>query len=454
MKIKTEIIPKITFEYDQLQFTQNKDIYVMTSLKAPTSEEDKKRADIDLVCVIDKSGSMEGEKLKLVKASLNFMVEQLKPQDKLSIITFDTHVSVDLSLCKMDTKGKENAIQIIKEITPGTATNLSGGLFEAFDVLQSCKEASEVSSILLFTDGLANQGVTKTSDIVPSIQKLSEGFKYPCPVYTFGFGSDHDPEMLKSISEASTGLYYFVAKEDEIPTCFADCLGGLLSIVAQNIKISIQTTEKIEILSSLSSYKAKFNKNKTFCELNIGDIYSEETRDLVFILKIPGVLFENLFYNVLEMELSYYNVIERSLKKMKIDGYIKRPCNIQYGTNLPNVSLDQQRNRIETTKALEISRAKADQGALDEARATLKNMIQKIQFSVSKDTDFSKQLIQDLENLLVKLENKKIYQSEGSKWMHNFEESQRRQRATKPEYFASTGGYTNNFKLNMKCKFK
>jgi hypothetical protein len=165
-------------------------------------------------------------------------------------------------------------------------------------------------------------------------------------------------------------------------------------------------------------------------------------------------LFEALSYDVLEMELSYYNVIERSLKKMKIDGYIKRPCTIEYGANLPNVSLDQQRNRIETTKALEISRTKADQGALDEARITLKNMILKIQKSVSKDTDFSKQLIQDLESLLIKLENKKIYQNEGSKWMHNFEESQRRQRATKPEYFASTGGYTNNFKFNMKSKFK
>eukprot|EP01080_Neovahlkampfia_damariscottae_P003093 gene3093-5263_t len=453
IKVQNEISPTITFEYDQVQMNESMDLFVMTTLKAPTYNTEQKRAAIDLVCVIDKSGSMEGEKLKLVKSSLNFMVEQLNSNDKLSIITFDTFVSTDLEICSMDETGKKIAKKVIQSIEPGTATNLSGGLFEAYDILQNRKNPSEVSSILLFTDGLANHGVTKTTELVSSVESFGQSFKNEVPIYTFGFGVDHDPDMLQKISKASSGLYYYVGKEDEIPTSFADCLGGLLSIVAQNIKVSIKVRESFQILSSLSSYKSKISDDNRYCLLQLGDIYSEETRDLIFIIKIPRSFFQDFNFQVIELVLSYYNVIDRTLQKVQIEGFIKRPikCSIP---NEPNRLLDQQRNRIETTKALEISRGLADKGSLDEARFTLKKMIAKIECSNSKNDEFSKLLIQDLQSLLIKLENKKVYHNEGSKWMHNFEESQKRQRCTKPEYFSSTNCYSNIQKCAMKKKFK
>jgi uncharacterized protein YegL len=457
MKIKTtNLNSSITFEYEQIPHTQETDLYVMSSLKAPLYEpetEGKESAPIEIVCVIDKSGSMSGQKLDLVKSSLNFMVEQMKEHDFLSIITFDTDVSTILGVTQMNKFGKEKSIEKIKTIRAGTCTNLSGGLFEAYNIMESRVDSSKVCSILLFTDGLANKGLTKTQDFVDSIQKQKEKLKGPCPIYTFGFGSDHDANMLKCISETSNGLYYYVAKEDEIPTSFADCLGGLLSIVAQNIKVTIQTVEGVTIEKSLSSYPTKLNIEKTSCELILGDIYSEENRDLVFILKLSKLKEENKNCKIFDMNLSYFNVIEKSLEKSKLEGSLSRPIKLE-GSNKPNVDLDKQRNRIETSGALEKARTLADSGKLEEARNILKTMISKLKESISGNEEFTKNLMTDLEALMTKLESKKIYNDEGSKWMHNFEQSNKAQRSTKAEYFTSTGGYENKKKKAMKFAYK
>jgi len=84
-------------------------------------------------------------------------------------------------------------------------------------------------------------------------------------VFTFGFGEDHDANMLRGISQAGKGVYYYVKKEEEIPSAFADCLGGLLSIVSQNIKLTISTKGSTKIVKALTTYKSQeIEKTKSF----------------------------------------------------------------------------------------------------------------------------------------------------------------------------------------------
>jgi uncharacterized protein with von Willebrand factor type A (vWA) domain len=115
-----------------------------------------------LVCIIDTSGSMTGDKLDLVKSSLKFCVEQLSKNDRLSVITFSTNVEVEFEFIEMNDKGKKRAIELIEKIYANSLTNLSGGLFKGFDILENKKEYFDVTSLLLFTDGLANVGIQST----------------------------------------------------------------------------------------------------------------------------------------------------------------------------------------------------------------------------------------------------------------------------------------------------
>lgn len=80
---------------------------------------------------------MGGEKIELVKKSLAFMVEQLKPSDRMAIVGFDSNVHKDLKLTLLNKEGKKAAQTVISKLRAGTSTNLSGGLFEAFDVVKN-----------------------------------------------------------------------------------------------------------------------------------------------------------------------------------------------------------------------------------------------------------------------------------------------------------------------------
>ena len=101
-------------------------------------------------------------------------------------------------------------------------------------------DSNEVKSLMLLTDGLANHGITDSAAIVKMLQSAldSPGMEQ-ASVFTFGYGADHNQDMLRAISDAGRGVYYFVDEIDDVPTAFADCLGGLLSVVGQNIKLRI-----------------------------------------------------------------------------------------------------------------------------------------------------------------------------------------------------------------------
>ncbi|KAG2372858.1 hypothetical protein C9374_013065 [Naegleria lovaniensis] len=230
-------------EYDQVKFSDpGASMIGMASISAPAfeSQEFQSRAPIDLCCVIDKSGSMEGSKLELVKTSLRFMIDQMKPHDRICVIEFDSHVNTCLQLTQMDKAGKTLAQHAVASIKAGSCTNISGALLEAFDIMSQRSQKATISSILLFTDGLPTKGIMAQEKLVQMVEKCI--VKSSSSLFTFGFGEEHSSNCLVALSQSGGGLYYYIKKDDEIPQAFSDCLGGLLTVFAQNIVLKIQCT--------------------------------------------------------------------------------------------------------------------------------------------------------------------------------------------------------------------
>merc|ERR1719389_559411 len=84
--------------------------------------------------------------------------------------------------------------------------------------------------------------MTKTDDLVEAMQgPMSDMGRQSRAVFSFGLGTDHNAQMLFSLSDAGTGCYYYVDTAQAIAPSFADCLGGLLSVVAQDVIMTLQT---------------------------------------------------------------------------------------------------------------------------------------------------------------------------------------------------------------------
>lgn len=93
--------------------------------------------------------------------------------------------------------------------------------------------ASVVESVLLFTDGKANIGIKDQATLVRATSSLLGQIGRQACVFTLGFGSEHDADLLHAVADAGNGLFYYIDNADSIPESFCDCLGGLLSVAAQ-----------------------------------------------------------------------------------------------------------------------------------------------------------------------------------------------------------------------------
>lgn len=92
-----------------------------------------------------------------------------------------------------------------------------------------------MTSIFLLTDGLDDGAADRVAESIKSRELEGMNFTMDC----FGFGKDHDEDLMVEISRLKNGSFYFIDKLDTVDECFAKALGGLLSVVAKNVSIQV-----------------------------------------------------------------------------------------------------------------------------------------------------------------------------------------------------------------------
>ena len=266
----------------------------LATLGAPTYDETKQKTPVDVMVALDVSGSMAGEKLELCIKTLQFVISQLRSQDRLGLVVFDTDVSVCFGLTAMTASGKQSCSQVVARLRSGSSTNLSGGLLKAMELMQQrvgIEAEKRVGSVLLFTDGQANVGIQDVPTMVSAVKNVlaqDVGSSNKFSVYTFGFGADHNPEILRGIAESGDGMYYFIRTAEDIPESFADALGGLLSTVAQNVTLRIQVPEGMRLGKIHSARPATTSADGRRGEVSFTDLQADETRDVLFEVYLPA----------------------------------------------------------------------------------------------------------------------------------------------------------------------
>jgi len=430
-------------EVDAVQNVEEREIVVMVSLLAPHFEANE-RAPLDLVCVIDRSGSMSGPKLQLSKETLNFTIRQLQAKDRLAIVSYDHAVAVDLGLTQMDQKGKELAVTAVAKIRAGGSTDLCAGMLKGLELVKETGESlSSVSSVLLMTDGCANAGIQKSEEIIKELQKHRENSS-STTLHTFGYGGDHDVTMLKAISDEAMGVYYFIENQDQIPEAFGDCIGGLLSVVGQNVSVCVEGVDGSKITQVMTGFKTE--KSGESSTVHLGDLQSEEGRDILCKVSLPSC--EAGSANIIKATISYFNVLESIQVDIEQIITINRPDQLTEAVTC-NPKIDQQKNRLLTAEVLIKAKQLADQGSLEPARELVRSTIKRIQESPSGNEIYCQGLLVDLQDCLSGMKDKQMYTTSGCYSISSKASSHTQQRAT-----TSTKSYSTTSKTATRNNFK
>jgi Mg-chelatase subunit ChlD len=436
-----------------LAYGTEQEVLAMLSIKAPAAVSDVSRPPLDLVACIDRSGSMRGQKIVLMKQTLEMLVKRagLREGDRVSLVSFDTDVKLELPLTSMDSTGRANAEHIVKKLSPGSTTNLSGGALKAIDVFQSDEAATDkdkdekrTRAVMLFTDGHANVGITDTPRLVSAVSgalaAASAQVGGPISLFTFGFGADHNEDMLRALATGSgaNGLYYFVNGVEDIPNAFADCLGGLTSVVAQNATLSFAPVGPGVAVSRVlgSTYERDADG-----AIVLGDLFAEDEKDVLVELTLPKLDAPTGSTIVLEAKLRAFNVARSAPDAVEVQLKIARP-EATPADQPVNMALDTQRNRIFAAEAMEQASNLADRGNLDGGREMLRAVRDRMAQSASAQigTPLSMNLVKEVDELYTQYESSQRYRSVGSKMSKMQAVAHSRQRATHSNAEAYAGG--------------
>lgn len=211
------------------------------ALTTPTNSTALPRRPRDLVVIVDRSGSMiEDGRLLKVQRGLRLMVEQLRADDRVSLVTFDTNARVAAPFGLP----RASLLAAIDALTPDGGTNLHEGLRIGLDLAAAQLTSERESRVILLSDGLASAGITDRGTIVTMAErKIHDGIG----LSTIGVGRSFDVTLMRTLAERGAGNYYFLEDAQAVDEVFTQELSISMTPLALEVVLGVTTPSGVTI---------------------------------------------------------------------------------------------------------------------------------------------------------------------------------------------------------------
>ncbi|MBA2719219.1 MAG: VWA domain-containing protein, partial [Chloroflexi bacterium] len=252
--------------------------FVLAQVTAPAADRRRERLPVNLAFVLDRSGSMSGEKIQLARQTIVEALGRLDARDRFSIVAYDDVIDVVVEATAATPDARAIALSRLAGIDARNSTNLSGGWLRGAEQVAIEQLADGVNRVLLLTDGLANAGITDAAELATHAAALrARGVS----TTTFGVGTDFDEVLLQGMSDGGGGHFYFVRDAATIRDHIASEVGETLEVVARDVEIEIVVADGVQV-EALSPQPIRTRGGRTI--LDVGDLVSEQVLDVVLRL--------------------------------------------------------------------------------------------------------------------------------------------------------------------------
>jgi Ca-activated chloride channel family protein len=242
----------------------------------------KESRNVDIVIVVDRSGSMKGRKINDARQAVLNLLSSLAPKDRFALITYSDNVQVVSALGKVTADHREQLESLIHGVSAGGGTNLGAGLQAGINLLLSAHENGNARKLILISDGLANKGITDSTRL-GSMAGVAVEKEFA--VSTVGVGNDFNEQLMTTIADRGAGNYYYL----ENPMAFAEVFQKELSYtkatVATNVSIFFPLNTEISLIDA-SGYPIEIQNDQAV--FYPGDLRFGQTRKLFLTLQVPS----------------------------------------------------------------------------------------------------------------------------------------------------------------------
>jgi Ca-activated chloride channel family protein len=194
------------------------------------------RKPLVLTFVIDTSGSMkEQNRLELVKAALQLLVERLSWRDSIAVIAYNTDAQVILE--PISGEQQRQILGAIERLTPAGSTNAEAGLRLGYRYAQSAYQPGASNRVILCSDGVANTGETDVNNLLDMVGGyVAEGID----LTTIGVGmGNFNDVLLEQLADRGNGNYDYIDTMEEARSLFVEKLTSTLQVVAYDAKVQV-----------------------------------------------------------------------------------------------------------------------------------------------------------------------------------------------------------------------
>lgn len=225
----------------------------------------------NLVFLVDVSGSMDAaDKLPLVKQTLRLLTEQLRAQDKVTIITYASGEKLVLEPTAGNEKDK--ILAVINTLQASGATAGEQAIQLAYKQAEKAFVKNGINRILLATDGDFNVGITDFSTLKGMVaEKRQSGIS----LTTLGFGTgNYNEQLMEQLADAGDGNYSYIDNKNEAKKVVERQLSSTLATVAQDVKIQVEFNPATVKEYRLVGYENRMLKQEDFNndKVDAGDI--------------------------------------------------------------------------------------------------------------------------------------------------------------------------------------
>ena len=263
------------------------------------TKDSEDRAPVNVAIVLDKSGSMDGEKIIKAREAAKMAIQRLNENDIVSVILYDSTVRVIVPATKVS--DKEAICAQIDRINANGSTALFAGVSKGAAEIRKFINKERVNRVLLLSDGQANIGPKSPGALGELGGSL---IKDGISVSTIGLGSGYNEDLMFKLADRSDGNHAFAENGVDLVRIFDAEFGEILSVVAQEVLVKIECSDGVRPVRVIGR-DAEISGATATVLLN--QLYSGQEKYIVMEVEVPAGRAKTT-RKVASVELSYANM--------------------------------------------------------------------------------------------------------------------------------------------------